>query len=200
MYGRIFESMYTGSMVGLGPIVFSLWPYVIAHTKPPGVVEINPKVTAAIIGCTEEQIAEAIEILCSVDPNSRSLEHEGRRLIRTGQFLYDVPTWSAYRAMDNNEERRAYNRDAKRRSRAKKSLTVNDMSRSVSTGQQRSATVSTCRMQDAHTPTVPAGGTYSVEGVQGESRGVAPAVDPVPGSPKQRRIRNTIRRIYGAQP
>jgi hypothetical protein len=60
---------------------------------------------------------------------------DGRRLIREGEFMYVVPTWEHYRSVRNDEERKAYNRLAKRRSRERSS----QMSMTVSTGQPRSA-------------------------------------------------------------
>ena len=49
MYGRIFESMFTGSMVGSGPLVFAVWAYVLAHERD-GLVELNLLLFATIIG------------------------------------------------------------------------------------------------------------------------------------------------------
>lgn len=113
-YGKIFESMFNGSMVGSGPVVFAVWSYVIAHAKPPGTVELNPVLLAAIIGCEVSSVETAIAHLCAPDPRSRSPEQEGRRLIQEGQFLYSVPTWPKYREMRNEEARREYERNRKR--------------------------------------------------------------------------------------
>jgi hypothetical protein len=63
MYGKIFERMFTGTMYGSGPVVFSVWAYVIANARPPGVVSLNPKLLAATIGCSTEEIRLAIEFL-----------------------------------------------------------------------------------------------------------------------------------------
>lgn len=131
MYGKLYEQTFTGSMVGKGPVIFATWAYVIAHAKPPGVVELNPALIAAAIGCKKEEIDEAIAYLCAPDENSRSKDQEGRRLVRTGQFAYSIPTFEHYHSARNHDERRTYNRIAKRKSRAKsnrESLTVNDMS------------------------------------------------------------------------
>lgn len=132
MYGKFFESAFTGSMVGSGAPVFAVWGYVIAHARPPGMVEINPLVLATMIGCKEEEIERAIDYLTSPDPNSRSDAEDGRRMIKMGAFLYSVPNWQHYQALRNDQERRAYNAEAQRRHRIKlsnkKSLTVIDKS------------------------------------------------------------------------
>lgn len=121
MYGKAFKSMYTGSMVGAGPVKFTVWHYAITYADPPGIVELNPKLLAAIIGgCTEADIEEAIAWLCAPDPRSRSTEHEGRRLLKCGAFAYEVPTWAKYNKIRNSEDRRQQNVEAARRYREKK--------------------------------------------------------------------------------
>jgi hypothetical protein len=124
-YGKIFESLYTGSMVGSGLNVFALWTYVIANAKPPGTIELNPILLSAIFGCTLAEVEDALRKLCEPDPRSRTPDFEGRRLIQEGQFLYFVPTWAKYNKLRNEIERREQNRLAQKRWREKqKSLTV----------------------------------------------------------------------------
>ena len=117
MYGKLFSQTFSGSMVGKGSTVFAIWAYVVAHTKPPGIVELNPVLIAAQIGTTAADVESAIEYLCAADPNSRTPDHEGRRMIREGQFQYSVPNYMRYRGLRNEEERREQDRERKRRSR-----------------------------------------------------------------------------------
>lgn len=142
MYGKIFESMFTGSMVGAGSHVFAVWGYVLANTKPDGYVELNPILLAAIIGETREKVQEAIDVLCEPDPDSRNKDEEGRRLVREGQFYYRVVTYHHYRNLRNDEERREYFRIKKQEQRAREreglsngeSKTFNGMSKTVQDG------------------------------------------------------------------
>jgi len=131
LYGKHFESMYTGSMFGVGPTVFAVWGYVISHTKKDGYIELNPQLLGAVIGCSVEEIETAIEFLCNPDGRSRSKDEDGRRMIREGEFDYRVVNYTSYRNILNEDERRAYNRLKKRESRARQkskgqSLTVNE--------------------------------------------------------------------------
>lgn len=119
MYGKLFESTFTGSMYGKGPIVFSVWSYVIAHTKPDGMVELNPLMLAGIIGCQASEIEAALEYLCSPDNSSRTKEAEGRRLIKEGEYLYKTVNYSTYNSVRNEPQRREYNRIKKQESRAR---------------------------------------------------------------------------------
>lgn len=109
LYGKHFTSMYTGSMYGAGPEVFALWGYVIAHVQS-GQVELNPKHIAPILGMKESSVQRVIDLLMSPDPKSRNKNHEGRRLVRTGEYSYDVPTHGHYRDIKSNEDRRVYMR------------------------------------------------------------------------------------------
>jgi uncharacterized phage protein (TIGR02220 family) len=115
MYGKHFEKMYTGSLLGAGAEVFALMGYVISHQKPPDfTVEINPKLVCVMLGEPEEEIQEALDFLCKPDPKSRSEKEEGRRLVRVGQFLYRVVNGPDYHGIKSQEELRAYWREQKR--------------------------------------------------------------------------------------
>jgi len=119
MYGKHFESMYEGSMYGAGVAVFAVWGYVIAHTKRSR-VELNPKKLADTLGGDEAQIRDAIDFLCKPDKGSRNQTREGRRLIKEGSFQFYVTGWEEYQMIRNEEERREYNKLAKRAERARK--------------------------------------------------------------------------------
>lgn len=123
MYGKFFASTFTGSMFGAGPDVFALWGYIIA-TAVEGVVEINPSFVAAVLGATPERISAALSVLCNPDSASRSAAEDGRRLVHEGAYQYRVVNHAHYRAIRNEEDRRAYNRDAKRRERERKATDV----------------------------------------------------------------------------
>jgi hypothetical protein len=121
MYGKHFESMYEGSMVGAGVTVFAVWGYVIAKMQPDRVVgfqvSLNPKLLASVLGGDEKEIQKAIAYLCAPDPLSRNKAEEGRRLVRLGQFDYQVVSGKLYSDIRDEEAKRAYNRErqAKRR-------------------------------------------------------------------------------------
>ena len=119
MYGKIFETTFTGSMYGAGPDIFAVWAYVIAHTKQSR-VELNEEYLSPILGMTPERILAAIQKLSEPDARSRCREHEGRRLVRDGQFQFFVPAHEAYKNIRNEEERRTYNRLAKQAERDRK--------------------------------------------------------------------------------
>jgi hypothetical protein len=124
MFGKHFASMYTGSMMGAGAVPFAIMGYVIANLRPdPEVgaqVELNPRLLAAILGENEAVIETGLKFLCAPDANSRTKDRDGRRLIRVGQFDYQVVNGAKYAAIRNEDDRRRSNREAKRRERARK--------------------------------------------------------------------------------
>lgn len=132
MYGKFFSCAFTGSMMGAGANVFAVWGYVVANTIDE-FVELNPRLLAAIIGATVEDMQSAIAVLCSPDPESRSDSEEGRRLVQSGRgpFSYRVVNHGLYNGIGNEQERRDYLRGKKREERERlrqpvKSTAVNN--------------------------------------------------------------------------
>jgi hypothetical protein len=120
-FGKHYTSMYSGSMVGKGAVVFAVMGYVIS-TQVPGEdgemrLEMNPELLGFILGEKAEAVDEAIRFLCGPDPKSRSREEGGRRLVKEGEFLYRVVNGAKYRAMGDPARRREQNRVAQARFR-----------------------------------------------------------------------------------
>jgi hypothetical protein len=119
MYGKVFASMFTGSMMGVGSHVYSVMTYAIVNADADGFVELNARLLSVLIGDPQDRIEEAIAYLCQPDPDSRTPDQEGRRLLKKGQFLYQLVNYAYYREIRNREDRREQNREAKRRERQK---------------------------------------------------------------------------------
>ena len=111
MYGKLFASCFTGSMVGSGLNVFAIWGYVIANARSDGYVELNPPLIATILGCSVGEVQAGINVLTSPDPNSRNKKEDGRRLTQESAFLYYVPTYLDYREIRDEEGRKEYMRN-----------------------------------------------------------------------------------------
>lgn len=120
MYGKLFASMYEGSMLGAGPEVFALWPYIISTADREGFVELNFELVATKIGMKAKEVEAVVKGFLEPDSRSRSKEKGGRKLERRGEFLYYVINYQHYRAIKNAEDRRESNRLAQERFRAKK--------------------------------------------------------------------------------
>jgi hypothetical protein len=122
LYGKIFGSMYQGSMVGKGAMVFALMGYVIANMRvswvgvgrkkevTDGFVTLNTKILAATFGEPETAIRAGIDVLTAPDPESRSKDAEGRRLLKIGEFEYRVVNAAYYQNLKDEEDQREKNR------------------------------------------------------------------------------------------
>lgn len=124
MYGRHFESMYTGSMYGQGFGLFAIWGYVISHEWG-GIVELNPKLLSDVFGEPIETVSTLVNKLCDPDDDSRSRSQEGRRLVKIGQFAYQVVNAAEYRKMASEADRRHYLTQKQREHRSRQHLSTN---------------------------------------------------------------------------
>ena len=124
MYGKLFKSLYDGSMMGAGLNVHALWPYVIANKDEEGFLEINPKLVAFKLGGTIQDITSALEYLMAPDPESRSKHEGGRRLLQIEDHLYWVVNHKSYDEIRRIEDRKEQNRKAQAKLRAKKKLSA----------------------------------------------------------------------------
>ncbi|HUV63641.1 MAG TPA: hypothetical protein VMW24_07055 [Sedimentisphaerales bacterium] len=95
-YAKVFRTMYTGSLYGAGMHVFAVWGWVLAHKNVEGLVEVNPRLVAAELGGTVEQVEASLEYLMAPDPESRSTQDDGRRLRHIEQFEYEVVNHDKY--------------------------------------------------------------------------------------------------------
>jgi hypothetical protein len=120
MYGKVFASMFEGSMLGAGPDVFAVWVFALSRADKKGIVELNPSLVGAMIGAPPDRVRAAINYLEQPDPESRNPEHEGRRLIKEGQFQYLIVSHFKYQAITSGDELKAYNRNAKSQERERK--------------------------------------------------------------------------------
>lgn len=119
MFGKVFASMYEGSMMGQGPETFAVWTYIIANSDLEGFIELNPKIIGFKIGMSEGAVAEVLDKFLEPDSRSRTKEQQGRKLEKLGEYLYRIINYEKYRAMRNAEVRRESNRVASAKYRAK---------------------------------------------------------------------------------
>lgn len=121
MYVKLFTSLYQGTLRGNshGILVFT---NLLAHTDKAGIVDIHPRAIADEVGITVDQVNAALLELESPDPESRSPEHDGRRIIRLDEHRawgWLVVNFLKYRAIRDEEDRREQNRESQARWREK---------------------------------------------------------------------------------
>ncbi len=117
MYGKLFASAFTGSLVGRGSDVFAVLAYLVANQDAKGYVEVNPHLLGVAIGCGGEAVEKALAFLESPDPGSRTPDEDGRRIVREGRFLFRLVNGPKYRAIRDEDARREYQREWDRKHR-----------------------------------------------------------------------------------
>jgi hypothetical protein len=113
MFGKVFASLWQGSMAGAGPVNQLVFIYCLSNSDRDGFVQLNPLLVAAALGTSENEVEKAIEFLKSPDPNSRNQKEEGRRITNEGPYLYHVVNHDEYREIHDQEALRAYWRGLK---------------------------------------------------------------------------------------
>ena len=121
MYAKLFTSIYQGTLRGNshGLLVFT---NMLAHADRHGIVDIHQRAIAEEVGLTRDQVQVAIDELEAPDPESRSPEEGGRRIIRTDEHRswgWLVVNYAKYSAIRSAEDRRDQNRLAQEKWRAK---------------------------------------------------------------------------------
>jgi len=116
-YGKIWKSMFEGSLYGKGAVVQALMAYSIACADKNDLLELNSSLLANTIGCDKKEVDAAIEFLTSPDENSRSKEEGGRRLIHRDGFTYFVVNRKFYSSATSDDDYRRNCRIRQRRRR-----------------------------------------------------------------------------------
>lgn len=117
MYGKIFASLYQGTLRGRAHEIL-VFTNMIACCDQYGVVDKHPKAIAEETGLTIDEARRAIENLELPDPESRSADHGGARIVRhfdNRNWGWLIVNYAKYRAMRNEEDRREQNRIAQER-------------------------------------------------------------------------------------
>lgn len=121
MYGKIFASLYKGTMRGQSNAIL-VFTYMLATCDIAGIVDTHFSAIASDTGLTDDQVRKACEWLEKPDPDSRSPDEGGRRIVRVDDHRtwgWRIVNYAKYRAMRNEDDRREQNRQAQARRRAK---------------------------------------------------------------------------------
>jgi hypothetical protein len=121
MYGKIFASLYQGTLRGRAHEIL-VFTNMIACADQTGVVDKHPRAIAEEIGLDIETTRRAIESLEAPDPESRSAEHGGARICKAFDnraWGWQIVNYVKYRSIRSEEDRREQNRLAQERYRTK---------------------------------------------------------------------------------
>ena len=121
MYGKIFDSIYDGTLVEDWRALVT-FEQMIVLCDADGIIDMTASSISRRTGIPIEHIKAGIEILENEDPYSRTEGEGGRRIVR----LDDHRPWGwylvnheKYKGLQDSDTVRAQNRERKRRQRAK---------------------------------------------------------------------------------
>lgn len=129
MYAKLFSSLYQGTLRGCADEIL-VFTNLLAHADATGLVDKHWRAISEETGISEERVKAAIANLEAPDPESRSPEMEGRRIIPLDEHRawgWHIVNHGKYRAIRNEDDRREQNRLAQQRWRDKQK--VSDVSR-----------------------------------------------------------------------
>jgi hypothetical protein len=162
MYGKLFAQMYDGTLATKGPWqALATFQQLIILADQHGVVDMTADAIARRTTFPLEVIQLGIAELEKPDPDSRTPDEGGRRIVRLSDsrpWGWRIVNHGHYRRIRTEEERREYHRNYQRNRRAKKAVN-SDVN--TSTRRQQNKPIAVSSMQDAvsskHKPPVARG-------------------------------------------
>jgi hypothetical protein len=122
MYGKIFSSMFKGSLYGSWEAIVTFTVMIVLADKE-GEVDMTPQALAASTSIPLDIIQRGIALLEAPDTQSRTPDEDGRRIVRVSDsrdWGWRITNYAHYRAIRTAEERREYFKQHKRKKRAAK--------------------------------------------------------------------------------
>ena len=113
MYGKLFASMYDGTLYGQWQAIITLQQMVILADEY-GAVDITPPALAAKTSIPLEIIEKGIEQLSEPDRYSRSTDEDGRRIVLIDQerpWGWKIVNYRHYRDIASREDKRRKDRE-----------------------------------------------------------------------------------------
>ncbi len=138
MYGKVFQSMYDGTLATIGPWqALVTFQQMIVLADKDGVVDMTANAISRRTSIPLEIIETGIAALTLPDPESRSDAEEGRRIVLLSDnrsWGWQIVNYAYYSALRSAEERREYMRQAQAEHRARVKASKNVMTNSDNAG------------------------------------------------------------------
>jgi hypothetical protein len=97
-FTKLDENIAMSSIMSEDDSVFKIWILILALTKQDGIAPISITVLSKLTGKAMPEIERCVNILCSPDPNSRTMDNEGRRIkmVNGGIFVINYEKYREY--------------------------------------------------------------------------------------------------------
>jgi hypothetical protein len=121
-YSKLHSSIATSSLLALPVAARWLWCFLLSQADAQGVVEGSTSGLAIAANISQEDCQAALNVFCAPDPDSRTKDEDGRRLLPVDGG-WQIVSYHKWRFKLSQEERRAYKRvhEQKRRARTQAS-------------------------------------------------------------------------------
>lgn len=127
MYGKLFESMYDGTLVEDWRALVTFQQMIILCGAD-GIIDMTPSALSRRTGIPIEHIKAGIEILQNIDPYSRTQTDEGRRIMLIDEHRpwgWHIVNHNKYKHLQDADTVRTQTRERVKKHRAmKRSVTV----------------------------------------------------------------------------
>jgi uncharacterized phage protein (TIGR02220 family) len=113
LYGKLFESMYAGTLYGNWEAIVTLQQLVIIADES-GLVDMTPPAIAAKTSIPLDIIEKGIKVLSKEDKYSRSGEHNGKRIVLVDEprpWGWQIVNYKYYRDLASREDKKMKDRD-----------------------------------------------------------------------------------------
>ena len=121
MYAKVFASLYQGTLRGQAHEIL-VFTNLLAHADRDGYVDLHFRAIADETGLTVDQVRTAIDNLEAPDPESRTPDEKGRRIVKLDDHRawgWRIVNYVKYRDTRTEEDRREKNRQKVAAHRAK---------------------------------------------------------------------------------
>jgi len=126
MYGKIFKQIYKGTLAMVGPWeALVTFQQMIILADQDGVVDMTTDALSRETTIPLEIITKGVEALSAPDPESRTPDEEGRRIVLLSEnrsWGWRIVNYDHYRKLKSEEERREYHRQYYREKRSKSAI------------------------------------------------------------------------------
>lgn len=165
MYGKIFDSMYDGTLYGLWEAIVT-FQQMIVLADADGIVDMTPQAMAARTSIPLEIIQAGLKVLEAPDPYSRTPGQDGKRIERIDEHRpwgWHIVNHEKYKHLKDSDSLREQNRVRQQRFRDNRRVTQNNAtSRDVTRGNTKSRYTDTDTNTNKNTTTpLPPSGVFS---------------------------------------
>ena len=126
MYGKIFDSIYNGTLYGHWEALVTMQQLIVLADAD-GVVDMTPMAISARTSIPREIIDKGLEILGSPDKYTRTPGSDGRRIELIDEHRpwgWILVNYEKYKTLQDSDTVRAQTRERVRKHRAKKNVTA----------------------------------------------------------------------------